>query len=427
MSRALRRSILALALLGAVVPPVAVSGAEACASGHLGLRWGNWREPIKSTAYPQFYWAAENEASVTVTVEGVGHDCTVPKQPVTGTYEVRDYPQEMPAETTAVADYQPILQGSTGPLYGSDGPPPTEHAQEVLLTQDLLPEAVAEQAQAIITFSSGTNAIPWDTPLHVIDDDGLSRVAFNTGERRDHSETYPSLFVAVLRAGPADATESFPFTVEGSGTVPAGAEDFEMITPSPLEFAAGERVKLIEIGIVNDAIAESSEELTVTLTEPGPLIPEARDAMAAPIRILDNEEGGTGTPPSTKFHHPRQRLHYERGDYRLREFHVFANDDEGEVARVEIAVRQNRVGGGCAWLTGERFARGACSAKRWLETEYLQDLDWYYYRMDQLKPSEGTTIKSYTAFARGTDGAGNVESRFETGRNANTFEVEKKR
>src|SRR5687768_4521827 len=102
MSRGFRHCILAFALLAAVVPPAAVSGAEACADGHLGLRWGNWREPVKSTAYPLFYWAVENEASVTVTVEGVGHDCTVPKQPVTGTYEVRDYPQEVPAPATSV-------------------------------------------------------------------------------------------------------------------------------------------------------------------------------------------------------------------------------------------------------------------------------------------------------------------------------------
>ena len=426
VSRTIRSSIVVLTLLGAVRSPASVSGEEACADGHLGLRWGRWREPVTGVPYdPLFYWVVEAEPSVTVTVEGVGHDCKLPKEPVTGTYEVRDYPQEVPAPATAVLDYQPVLPESTGPVYGSDGPPPTEHAREVVISQDLLPEAVAEQAQAIITPVSGRADIPWDVPLQIIDDDGPSRVAFNSGERRDHSETYP-LSVLVLRAGPADASDSFPFTVEGSGAVPASADDFEVVTPEPLVFAPGERVKPIEIAIVNDPLIEPTEELTITLTEPGLLTPDAEDATTVTVRILDNEEGGIGAPPTSKFHHPRQRLHYERGDYRLREFHVFARDEEGEVARVEIAVRQNRLRGGCAWLTGERFARAPCSAKRWLETGYYPDLDWYYYRMVSLKPSEGTAIKSYTAFARATDGAGNVEGEFEVGRNANTFEVGKR-
>lgn len=424
MSRTIRRFSLAAAitLLAAAAPSASVSGAEACADGHLGLRWGEWREPLTNSAYPLFYWAAENEASVTVTVQSVGHDCTVPKQPVTGSYEVRDYPQEVPAPAEGFPvplDYQQT-SGQTVPLYEND-----EHSQAVLITQDVVLEAVAEQAQAIITLSSGTNAVPWDVPLQIIDDDGPSRVAFNSGDRRDQSETYPTLHAAVLRAGPADAAESFPFTVEGSGAAPASADDFEVITPEPLAFGAGERVKMIEIGIVNDAFTEPSEELTVTLTEPGPLIPDAGDATTAVLRILDNEEGGSGAPPSTKFHHPRQRLRYERGDYRLREFHVFVNDEEGEVAGVEMALRRTQVSGSCAWFTGRRFARGACSAKEWLETEFYPDLGWWYYRMDQLKPSVGTTVKSYTAFARGTDGAGNVERTLEVGRNANTFEVDK--
>jgi hypothetical protein len=39
----------------------------------------------------------------------------------------------------------------------------------------------------------------------------------------------------------------------------------------------------------------------------------------------------------------------------------------------------------------------------------------------------GTRIKDYTAFSRAIDGAGNVEKDFAEKRNANTFEVKRRR
>ena len=420
MNRALRLVVaLAAAAAGLVggVPPAA-----ACADGHLGLRWVDFGAPLSDLSYPFFYFAGEGDGQVTVTIMGVGDDCRVPAQPVTGTYEVTD-PESDPRAATSALDYQPVPAGNTGPLYGYHAQGPTRHSRDVTISQDLLPEAVAEHARALITFSSGRLEVPWEVPLQIIDDDGPSRVSFESTEVAEKSETYPTLSVAVLRAGPADTAETFEYTAEGTSADPASAADYTLPSPRRVEFAVGERVKLITVGIVNDTAVEPDEELTITLTSPGPIIPDT-DPASATIRILDNEESG-GVPPSTKFHHPRHRLHYERGDYRLREFHVFANDD-GEVAGVELALRRNQEDGSCAWFSGKRFVRGACAAKRWLDTDYYPDLDWYYYRMDELKPSVGTSIKSYTAFARGTDGAGNVERRLEVGRNANTFEVEKR-
>jgi hypothetical protein len=55
--------------------------------------------------------------------------------------------------------------------------------------------------------------------------------------------------------------------------------------------------------------------------------------------------------------------------------------------------------------------------------KYYPSLDWWYYRLDPLRPTVGTKIRSYTAFSRARDGAGHVESKLVRGRNMNTFEV----
>jgi hypothetical protein len=54
--------------------------------------------------------------------------------------------------------------------------------------------------------------------------------------------------------------------------------------------------------------------------------------------------------------------------------------------------------------------------------------DLFYYRLGALKHSMGKgKIKDYTAFSRSIDGAENLERQFDERRNANTFEVKRKK
>jgi hypothetical protein len=78
-------------------------------------------------------------------------------------------------------------------------------------------------------------------------------------------------------------------------------------------------------------------------------------------------------------------------------------------------------GGKCSWWTGKRFRNGECQNERWLRTNTYEP-DFFFYRLGELDPSKGR-IRSYTAFSRARNGAGEIESFLAQGRNANTFEV----
>jgi len=179
-------------------------------------------------------------------------------------------------------------------------------------------------------------------------------------------------------------------------------------------------VKTIDISLVNDAVAEPPETLTISLTGV-----EVVSPSATTFTILDNEEGNV---PKSKFHHPRHRWRYPYNDYRVREIHVFTKDELGGsgVVAVEIALRRRMMNGKCAWWNGKRFRRGDCSEKLWRPTKAYEPGDFYYYRIKALGPSVGTPIMNYTGFARAIDGAGNMESLLQPKRNRNTFEIRRK-
>jgi hypothetical protein len=97
-----------------------------------------------------------------------------------------------------------------------------------------------------------------------------------------------------------------------------------------------------------------------------------------------------------------------------------ASDGGSGLALVEIALRQT-LKNGCKWWNGNKFVRGGCNTKRFKTANGLGS--WRYQLSKNLKPSNEGNIRFYTLFARSTDMAGNVESLFTKGRNANRFEV----
>ncbi|HEX6263381.1 MAG TPA: hypothetical protein VF097_11100, partial [Actinomycetota bacterium] len=96
---------------------------------------------------------------------------------------------------------------------------------------------------------------------------------------------------------------------------------------------------------------------------------------------------------------------------------------------VQLAIQRKKNSGKCQWWNGKRFRGGKCKRvppKFWKKAKYDRFLDWYLYRVPSFKPTVGTNIRFYRAFARGFDHAGNVETRFQKKRNKNTFWIKRR-
>lgn len=412
MKRAALLAVLALGLLAAPTP----AGAE-CAGGHLGVRWASFQAPITNFSSVTFYHSVEPAAptNLSVVVMGSGDDCSNPTQPVHATYEVRTPASVTSRPATEGLDYE-ATSGETGPLFGSHGEP-TEHPDEVPILPDAAVEPVAEQAQATITSSTGRRDLPWEVPLYIVDDDGAERASFASAGPYERSETYGLISVPIFRAGAATGESTYAVAVTGSSASPATAGEDYVLAESAVTFSEGERVELLQFQLSDDRKAESPEELTLRLTEPGPVT--QADPIEATVRILDSV-GASGL--QSRLHHPRPQARYRSSDFRIREIHIFTTPGVGPpVTSSEFALRRNTRGGTCSWWTGKRFRGGDCQNERWLRTRSYEP-DFFYYRLREMKPSTGS-IKSYTAFSRAKNGAGEVEVFIEQGRNANTFRI----
>ena len=127
---------------------------------------------------------------------------------------------------------------------------------------------------------------------------------------------------------------------------------------------------------------------------------------------------GTDTsPPLSDIGKPAPGKTYN--DSTFRKFRGTAADSGG-LALVQIALRQ-KLANGCKWWNGNRFVSGGCNSKKFKKASGLAT--WTYALSKRLKPSNEGNIRFYTLYARATDAAGNVETVFQKGRNANRFEV----
>ncbi|MGH2684406.1 MAG: Calx-beta domain-containing protein, partial [Actinomycetota bacterium] len=227
-------------------------------------------------------------ATVPITIRGVGDDCSNPPQPVIATYQVRT-PDDTNRPATSGTDYLPIPSKQSQPLYGYHAQGPTEQPDNVPIQPDFEPEPVIEEAEALISGSTGTREVPWDVPVYIIDNDGLDRASFEHGGPYERAEIYGSLVVPVFRAGPATGAGTYDFSITGSSASPATeGEDFTLASHT-VSFAANERVKFITVQLVNDKRSEATEEATFTLSSPGTLLPA--DPVSTVVRILDGAGG----------------------------------------------------------------------------------------------------------------------------------------
>jgi hypothetical protein len=403
-----RAALITLIAVSAV--PVGAAADAACATGHIAASLGGFPGEAVSRA---FYYSTEPPVDSTdapFTIRMFGDDCSFPTIRV-------DYST---GGGTALAGVDYAVTNGTAEHVLQIHEEATQTVSVPVHSDDAV-EAVVEWTDIVLSNPSGARLTdPSTAPLFIIDTNGLTRVAFDGGAY-SQSESVPGVRIPVFRAGPASESSSPSYSINPSGTSPATAgADYTATSPGTVSFAPGERVKTIDFSVVNDDVAEPSETFTISLTGPEVVAPSTTT-----FTILDNEES---VAPRSKFHHPRHRWRYPYNDYRVREIHVFPNDEQGGsgVVQVELALRRKMMKGKCGWWNGKRFRRGDCSKPLWRTMKAYEPGKFYYYRIKALAPSVGTRIMNYTGFARAMDGAGNMESLLQPKRNRNTFEIKRR-
>jgi hypothetical protein len=259
---------------------------------------------------------------------------------------------------------------------------------------------------------------PFTGTMTIIDDDGPARISFASATYSNF-ENRSAMDISIIRSGDASGTSRVSYAT-ADGTAQAG-DDYTGVPSTVVEFAPGERVKRQTISLANDSIPEDPEDFTVALSDPDGAV--LTDPSTAAAEILDDDSGSSDkTPPVTNFHRPMNRAKYKRKSPYAKELHVSPGDEGSGLAKVQLGLRMKRRNGKCAWYTGSRFRSGGCLTKQWVQ---LKPRLFIVYRLKKrLKPATRKTgIKNYTAYARSTDKAGNVEVIFEAGRNKMTFRI----
>jgi hypothetical protein len=418
--------VASLVLAGLLFPMT--EGAVACVTSHgrpflSGLN--NW-----PAAGSPFYSAVEGQQAPVVIRVTPGH--CVPQSGSTAAFGTQN------ALAVAGQDYTP--RSGTTPLLCSDVDgeiqeqvfcPPgyfDQHPVPVQTTGGDGEDAAAVEPLNFV-LSNGQPfglAEPGSAPIHIIDADGPTRVSLEptlAGGPVPYQRTeFGSILIPVFGAG-SGSPGPVGYTVEPDPARPATpGEDFTVASPNPLPINGSTRLGFIQIDMVGDKLGEGDESVIITL-QPGAGYTVAEPSSTT-FTIIDNEES---VFPKSRFHHPRNKWKYNKADYRIREFHIFATDEGGSgVVAGELALRRNLANGKCAWKTKSGWQKKDCQNREWLPTKYDDVGELFYYRMKQLKSSVGTKIKDYTAFARAIDGAGNVEKEFNKKRNMNTFEIKRR-
>jgi hypothetical protein len=259
---------------------------------------------------------------------------------------------------------------------------------------------------------------PNEASVFIVDNDGAPRIGFILGD--DHVfENRIALDVIIVRSGDPSVPVSASWTTV-DGTAVAGA-DYEAASGT-LDFAASQRRKTITVNAIDDDLSEGDEMFSLTLSSP--VGATLTDPSTFTIRIADDETPGSDSePPVTAFHQPLHDRTYKARD--LTDILVFADDADSGIKDVHIALRKKLKSGDCAWYRqGSRsFKRGPCGDKTWIRLPGEQTV--VYSLRDQLQPStRGEPVSYYTAWSRGIDQLGNIETEFVHNRNFSRFEIE---
>jgi hypothetical protein len=404
-----------LLVAGFLVATEAVVPARACASQHLTAWLGDF---AGGATPPHLYAAPESQDSAPFTIQAEIDGCSASgPTPAEVDYQTTGITAQAGQDYAEAIDSTPDLNV---PPCGAEEHCPRSSIIEVNLLPDGQVEAVAEAVRIGVSTDDGLIVPPAAVPLYIIDDEGAGpRYAFADPLSTlpyEQMEHFTTARIPVFRAGDASGTAAVGYTLSGGPGDPAEPADYSG-TSGTVTFDANERLEFLSFTIVNDGLVEGDETITATLTGSG-----IESPSSVTFTILDNDSDDQ--PPVTRFHHPRDGLKYEYNDLRIREMHTYYDDPGGSgVVKVWLALRKLRMNGKCAWYTPSGFVPGACGAKKWLKMEPLADL--FLLSVEPLAPSIGTKIRNYRAWTKGKDGAGNMETTFEAGRNLSTFEVKR--
>ncbi|MGH2685895.1 MAG: Calx-beta domain-containing protein [Actinomycetota bacterium] len=384
--------------------------ASACADAHMIVYLTNF--PPEATSRPM-YWAVEGDGGTTnvpFRIQLSGGDCS-------GTAVTVSYRTD--PGTPNAADYVPA-QGEV--LFPNTGAHADYADRQLPVSGDLVadPPAAGVETATVVLFEPKNGAAlanPSSVPVVIVDDDGPNaRVSMLPGDY-PHVEITPSGGIPVFMEGdPAVATTVDYAIAPDPGAPPTAGQDYHAAASGSLTFQPGDRMEMIPITVVNDGVSDAGERLRVSIT--GPSVVGGNQEVTFTITEIPGVLG-----PQSNLHHPRQRLRYRADDFRIREIHIFTTAPPGlQTIGARFALRRNMKNGSCAWLGGKRFRKGPCDEERWLVAGKYE-ADFFFYRLRrELRPSRGR-IRTYTAFSRAQDSAGQVELVFARGRNANTFEV----
>jgi hypothetical protein len=347
----------------------------------------------------------EGGAPATITILRTGHGT------VRGTvdYSTSD------GSAAAGSDYQ--SKTGTASLQAPDD------ATEVLV--NVTPDSEVEPPETInVALANPAGApgmilrFPFTGTITIIDDDGPARFSLSTA-LYSNFENRSSMDITIVRSGDASGTSSVTYaTADGTAV---GGDDYTAVPPTTVEFAPGERFKRQSIPLINDSDREDPEQFSVSLSDPGGAV--LTDPSTAQADVLDDDSGSSDkTPPVTNFHRPLNGKKYKTTSPYAKELHVSPGDEGSGLEKVELALLMKRRNGKCAWYRGSRFRSGGCLTKKWVT---IPTRLFIVYRLkEKLKPAaKKTGIKNYTAYARATDKAGNVERLFEAGRNKMTYRI----
>jgi len=447
------RLVLATAMVAMMLAPVAGHAAEATsaatsAAACAGRLFAHSRPYLTglvgTSAATDFYAGAEHQNPTAILTVTPAETCT--EDPNDFADSGRALYATANGSASAPGDYQAIGQTLSDAMCVLAGDPPhdpcpagTTPTDQVTLdlADDSMTEAAVESFRFVLARDpSGpplSSRHPTQAAVHVIDNDGSARVSLEPtldgGETMEYvaPEQSGNYDIPVFWAGSTGPTGSVPFTIGSAPGFPQPTPgvDYNLLTQSPLPETAftfgGGRVAFIKLRIINDNQVEPDEAFSVTLT--GANAEADRDTTT----VVIPDAGVDSIAPETRFHHPRQGLKYRKADYRIREFHTYYKDQGGSgMRRAQLALRRKMENGGCAWWRGGRFKPGPCNQRVWLAMKHDEANFLFFYRFKPLKPTVGTRIKSYRAWTRGRDWAGNLETRFKQGRNVSTFWVRKK-
>jgi hypothetical protein len=359
------------------------------AAGRIGFRFSSYTE-------------GEGDGTATVEINrigsGIAASVTVDTSDGTATVADNDY-----TDTSTVLNF---VAGDT----------------EEIFTFPMNDDASEEGSETVtVTLSAPTAGAALRSPesksVTITDNDGPSTFKFSSATYAgDEGDT---VVITIVRGGNTDIDASVKFTMS-NGT--AESADYQG-GPFSDTFnfngdPSGPDVTTMEIEqpLNQDGANEANETVNLALSNAS-----AGAELAAPANaVLTIRDDDEGTKPRSRISRPAHGAGYPRGS--LTTFKGSASDSGGSgLKRVDVGLRRNMRNGSCKWWTGSGWVNRACSSKRFVRAR--GKAAWTKGLSSLLPRSVGTRTRNYTLYSRAVDNAGNVESRFSTGRNANTFEV----